>query len=102
YPASEPVSLKKPEELAPWNDPPIGPMAAPGAYSVTLSKRVDGKVTTLAGPVKFEAAPLGGSRVPLKDRAEALSFERRTARLQRAVLGATEAASEAKDRLAHL
>src|SRR5204863_1743888 len=38
----------------------------------------------------------------LKDRAEALSFERRTARLQRAVLGATEAASEAKDRLAHL
>ena len=102
YPAANPVSLKKPDELAPWEDAPSGPMAAPGAYSVTLAKRVDGKLTTLAGPFRFEAVPLGNATLPASERAEVLAFERKTARLQRAVLGATEAASEAQNRIAYL
>ncbi len=33
-------------------------LATPGAYSVTLSKVIDGKITTLAGPQNFEIVPL--------------------------------------------
>jgi hypothetical protein len=35
-----------------------GAMAPPGTYSVSLSKEVEGTVTNLAGPVKFEVVPL--------------------------------------------
>src|SRR5205814_9750937 len=102
YPTPAPISLKKPDELAPWDDPPAGPMAAPGNYRVTLAKRVNGQLTTLAGPVTFEAAPLGSSTLPPSARAELLAFQRKTARLQRAVLGATEVTNEALYRVAHI
>ena len=35
-----------------------GLMAAPGNYSVSLSKKVDGQVTELAGPVSFKVKPM--------------------------------------------
>ena len=35
-----------------------GTLAPPGTYSVSLSKEVEGIVTNLAGPVKFEVVPL--------------------------------------------
>jgi len=39
-------------------EPPKGFMVAPGTYSVSLSKEVNGKVTALAGPVKFKVKQL--------------------------------------------
>ncbi len=35
-----------------------GYMAVPGVYSVSLASEVDGKLTELAGPVRFEVTPL--------------------------------------------
>lgn len=35
-----------------------GAMATPGSYTVTLSKQVEGQITTLAGPVPFEVERL--------------------------------------------
>jgi photosystem II stability/assembly factor-like uncharacterized protein len=102
YPASDPTSLAKPGELAPWERGPTGPLAAPGEYQVSLAKRVGGKVTALAGPVKFTVVTLGTSTLPTADRAANLVFERRVARLQRAVLGAVACAKEAQTRLDHL
>ena len=102
YPSSQPVSLKKPDELAPWEDAPVGPMAAPGRYSVVLAKRVDGVVTQLAGPVSFEAVPLGNATLPASDRDAVIAFQKKTARLQRAMLGAVQAAQEAQNRLAYV
>ncbi len=102
YPAANPTRLGKPPELAPWERPPSGPLAAPGEYRVSLAKRVDGRWTTLAGPLDFEVKALGGSSLPPADREATLAFQRRVARLQRAVLGAVRSVAEAKDRLAHL
>jgi hypothetical protein len=99
YPSSEPINLNPPEELNPWQAPPTGPMAAPGTYTVSLAKRVDGKVTPLGEPVRFEAAPLDNASLPAKDREAVLAFQRKTARLQRAVLGAIRAAEEAQIRI---
>ena len=102
YPAANPTSLAKPAELSPWDRAPAGPLAAPGTYQVTLARRVAGKVTPLAGPVKFSVEALGTSALPPADRSANLALQRKTARLQRAVLGAVESAREAQQRLDHL
>jgi photosystem II stability/assembly factor-like uncharacterized protein len=101
YPAPDPVYLGARESHA-FSSDPIGPMVAPGVYSATLSQRVRGEWTELAGPVSFETRPLGISTLPLPDPAEVLAFQRRAAELNRAIAGAVEVAGEAAERLRHL
>jgi hypothetical protein len=100
-PASNPTKLKEPEEN-PWTPGPRGPMVAPGTYRVSLAKRVDGVVTPLGEPQAFEVVPLGASTLGPVDRSAVLAFSKKTARVQRAALGAVEAAREAKGRVDHL
>jgi len=100
-PAADPVELKEREE-SPWSPGPRGPMVAPGTYRVSLAKKADGVVTPLGEPQAFQVVPLGVSTLGPVDRAAVLAFSRKTARVQRAALGAAEAAKEAKDRLDHL
>ena len=101
FPASSPVQLKE-EEESPWSPGPRGPMVAPGTYRVALAKKVDGAVTPLGEPQSFAVVPLGASSLGPVDRAAVLAFSRKTARVQRAALGAVEAAKETKRRLDHL
>ncbi|MYK02439.1 MAG: hypothetical protein F4037_10880 [Gemmatimonadales bacterium] len=74
-------------------------MALPGSYTVSLSRRVDGEVTELAGPVPFEIAPMGGSAIPPQDRAAVLAFQRQTGELLRAVSGTQRVAGAAMARI---
>jgi hypothetical protein len=69
---------------------------------VTLEAEVDGELRRLAGPESFRVVDLGGGTLPVDDPAAALAFQRLAADLQRAVLGAVEAASEMNERLDHL
>jgi photosystem II stability/assembly factor-like uncharacterized protein len=100
-PPATPVSL---EERAPelFSPAPTGALAAPGRYSVALSQRVDGQVTALSNAQSFEAVPLGLASLPAAQRDEVALFQGKVARLQRAVLGAQEAAGEADTRLRHV
>ncbi|PYQ12053.1 MAG: glycosyl hydrolase [Acidobacteria bacterium] len=102
FPPPDPTNLTPPSDDDPFRDLPRGPLAAPGTYKVSLAKRADGKVTPLGGPMTFEAVPLSNATLPAKDRAALEGFQRKTARLQRAVLGAVSAAEEAQTRLKHL
>ncbi len=63
---------------------------------------MNGKETPLGEPQTFTATPLGLASLPAKDEKALLEFERDTARLQRAVLGAANAAGEAKTRLDYI
>lgn len=101
-PPADPASVGEEGPRAPWDPAPIGPMVVPGTYTVELAQRVRGAETPLGEPQTFEAVPLGLAKLAAADHAEVLAFQRRTARLQRAVLGAVRAAGEADDRLAHL
>ncbi len=83
----------------PWDSPDLGPMAVPGTYSISLVARAGGAVKPLAGPARFEVVPLGLGTLGAKDRAAVLAFPRKTARLQRAVLGAGEVVKESKGTL---
>jgi hypothetical protein len=102
YPSLTPVELNPPEWRSPWSDEEQGPRALPGTYTVTLSKVVDGDWTQLAGPVEFECEALAHATLPASDKAELLAFQRDTADLQRAVLGAVRAANEAQRRIDHV
>jgi photosystem II stability/assembly factor-like uncharacterized protein len=102
FPPANPVQLKPSGEPSPFADKPRGPMVAPATYTVTLGKLVDGKLTPLAEPQSFTPKPLGLAVLPAADTAAELDFQRKTARLQRAVLGAAQAAGEAQVRIDHI
>ncbi len=82
-----------------FSSPPIGPMVSPGTYRVSVAARVDGQLTPLGDVQTFQATPLRTASLPAPDRAAVLQFEQKTARLQRAVLGASEAAKELRKQL---
>jgi hypothetical protein len=79
-----------------------GPLVLPGRYRVSLAKRVDGAVTPLADPQEF-AVVVDESVNPYNGDLKALrAFQRRVARLARAVSGTVEAADEVGRRLEQL
>jgi photosystem II stability/assembly factor-like uncharacterized protein len=80
--------------------PPGGPLVMPGAYQVSIAKRVDGTVTELAGPESFNVIVEGQERMNAADRAELVAFQQKAARLQRAVSGSLQAAEQVRQRLA--
>jgi DNA repair exonuclease SbcCD ATPase subunit len=82
-----------------FREEPSGPVVLPGMYKVSLAKRVDGKITPLAGPVEFVVAVAGDSSMDLADRKALQEFQQKVARLQRAVSGTLEAANELAGRL---
>ena len=68
-----------------------GFMAPPGTYTVTLSKRVDGQVTDLAGPMAFEVVRVFEGALEGSSPTEAAEFMRQVAALQRSITAADEA-----------
>lgn len=102
FPAPDPINLNPKTDLAPWESPPQGPMALPGNYTVTLSKRQQGELVDIAGPQSFALKPLYSGGLVTDQRQELLDFQMQTAELYRAIAGANKAADEIQDRLDHL
>jgi len=101
-PPPNPTALKPPE-LDPWDEPPRGPLAAPGTYRAQLVRRLDGVAAPVGEPVTFEARPPSGSAaLAAAEREALLAFHRRAGALQRAVLGAQKALEELLGRTEHL
>ena len=101
HPAPDPISLGG-GEASPFEGETGGPLVLPGTYSVTLSKRVDGVETQLAGPQEFTVKPLERSPETAADRGAVAAFQQQTADIIRAATGATSALREMQGRLAHL
>ncbi len=78
---------------------PRGVLAPPGAYTVSLTKQVDGTTTELAGPVRFEVARLRPGALPGADPKDTTAFLARLADVSRAVSAASEAVSQALKRV---
>ncbi|MFB3079779.1 MAG: hypothetical protein ACE1Y4_17430, partial [Lysobacterales bacterium] len=102
YPAPDPINLEESTDLAPWESPPRGPMALPGTYTVTLSKRVEGELMDIMGSQIFTLKPLYSGGLVTENRQDVLNFQMQTAELYRAVAGANEAAGEIQNRIDHL
>jgi len=80
-------------EGPPSGDADAGFMAPPGTYSVTLSKRVDGVVTDLAGPTDFEVVRFFEGVLEGIPPADTAAFMQQVAALQRSVSAASQAAA---------
>src|SRR5262249_47965527 len=78
---------------------PQGPLVLPGAYRVTLAKRVRGKVTPLGEARAFKVVLEGPDAPGMDNRKELHEFQQKVLRLQRAVSGALEAANDLTTRL---
>ena len=91
YPALEPTS---PAQASPASSGPSGTFVVPGTYTVSLAASVDGKVTELAGPVKFEVKALAAVSLPAKDRAELAAFQKKVRKLYNSVTAASSALRE--------
>jgi photosystem II stability/assembly factor-like uncharacterized protein len=96
YPAVEPWTPQKKEEE--WM-PPYSVLAAPGTYSVGLSKRVEGKLIDLGQAQTFEVVPIRDPALPGATPKEAVAFLRELAELDRTVKGAGATIEEALTRL---
>src|SRR6185295_1852188 len=85
------------EEL--FNDPLVGPYVVPGKYTVTLSQRVGGVVSQLAGPVTFNVVmdPQGGHAAA--DQAARWQFQEKLQTLRRDIAGSLELANSSRTRL---
>jgi photosystem II stability/assembly factor-like uncharacterized protein len=85
-----------------FQEEPAGPLVMPGRYRVTMAKRVDGVVTSLGAAQEFEVVvPTEGHR-DLADLKVLGEFQRKVARLERAVVGALQVANQLETRLAEI
>ena len=85
-----------------WEPDRSGPMVMPGTYAVTISKRVRGEESVLAGPVSFDAELLGLNTTAHPDQAAAAAFRLEAAELYKAVQGAVRTYRDADNRLKHI
>ena len=94
--------------LAPWKkddddddprDDSKGFLAAPGAYTVSLAKRVDGVTTELDRIVEFEVEPMAQGTLPGSSPDRMVLFMQNIAELRRTIEGAREAIDETRKNL---
>jgi hypothetical protein len=98
YPDLSPTRLQQ-QQRPPWADPPRGPMAAPGEFTVELAKVVDGEVIPLDESQAFTVESLGLNKLEEKDRIALLDYQKKVGELQRAMAGVGAAAREMDSRL---
>jgi photosystem II stability/assembly factor-like uncharacterized protein len=102
YPYSGPIHLSPGGKSAPWESDRAGALVVPGRYSVTLAQRVRGAETVLAGPVEFDAKPLGLNTTANTDYEGFVAFREEADELYRAVQGASHTYRDADNRLKHI
>jgi photosystem II stability/assembly factor-like uncharacterized protein len=77
----------------------LGPLVMAGNYSVRMFQKVNGTVTELAEPQSFKVVADGVSTMNPADRAAQEEFQRKVARLYRAVSGAVHTGEDVEARL---
>ncbi|MFI5251343.1 MAG: WD40/YVTN/BNR-like repeat-containing protein [Bacteroidota bacterium] len=82
--------------------PEAGPLVMPGSYRVTLSKRIGGVTTQIAGPQSFTIYVPGQESMSITDRKSLAEFQHQVSQLQRAVNGSAQAANDLKTRIGQI
>ncbi|MHB8094666.1 MAG: WD40/YVTN/BNR-like repeat-containing protein [Candidatus Aminicenantales bacterium] len=95
YPALDPISAEDRGPGDPWDRTPSGPMAVPGTFTVSLSRKIDGKLIPMGLPQTFSVEPLGLEGLTDKDRETVRAFQEKAGELQRAMGGTAAAVEEA-------
>jgi photosystem II stability/assembly factor-like uncharacterized protein len=101
YPSTRAVRLDKSgfNPLAKERD---GLLVMPGTYKVSISKVIDGKVTTLVEPTAFKAKVLKNTTLPAEDRKALVDFQQKVAELTRVLQGSANLTDELIKKTAHI
>ena len=102
YPSTRPWSppRKKEERRDPGRNPDDGMLVAPGTYTVSMAKRVEGKWTDLGKSQSFEVVPLGdGGTLPGMTPQQLDEFKRDYASVQRSSGGTSRVLKDTSARL---
>lgn len=102
YAPKDPVSFRTPAFYNPFSAQEQGAWVQPGAYTVTMSRQVDGQIAQLAGPVSFEVKRLNNTVLPARDLAAKTSFQRDVAELSRVLSSASNTLSELSNELRYI
>jgi len=101
-PSPDPIDLTPPGFQPPWDEPPRGPLVAPGPYRVELALLTGGELRPLGSGQSFEVRPLPGFTLGEPDFAAVAAFQAETGELLRQIRGAGEELGRVRDRLRHL
>jgi photosystem II stability/assembly factor-like uncharacterized protein len=83
-----------PEKRQPAWTPPAGVLAAPGSYTVSLARRVDGSLEELGRSQRFEVVSIRDAALPGGPQDERVAFARVVDELKRAVNGSVATIDE--------
>ncbi|MGK7395275.1 MAG: VPS10 domain-containing protein [Candidatus Cyclobacteriaceae bacterium M3_2C_046] len=84
YPSTNPIDPDNLPKKTEGQPEPKGLMAAPGQYTVTLSKQIDGEITNLSAPMEFELVKLRDGALPGSSPQQAAQFWRELEAFSRA------------------
>ncbi len=87
-----PFPPKNKDKFNPVAKPGAGFLSLPGRYRVSMDMVVRGELRNMAGPKEFEIKPLENTALPVKDRTEALAFDKKVYDLARVMRGSQELA----------
>ncbi len=99
YPSSTPARDKPWPQDNPFYPEPVGALALPGVYQVTVEAHAAGQRSMLDGPGSFAVSVLQEPSWDAADRSALLAFQRDAVHLQRAVLGAVNLVGSTESRL---
>lgn len=102
YPNLEPISLRSSGFDNPFANEEVGILAAPGEYTVSLSRSINGTLEEIVSPQSFQLKSLGGVTLPASDRKALAAFQAEAHELQRELGGAGALMSEINNRLRHI
>ncbi len=102
YAAKDAISLSTPSFYNPFASIAEGTLVKPGAYTITMSKYVDGQLATLALPITFTVKSLNNTVLPAEDRLAKVAFQRQVDELSRSIEGANHMISEVNDKLRYI
>ncbi|MBP7243928.1 MAG: glycosyl hydrolase [Bacteroidia bacterium] len=99
YAASNPINFYKPDPNNPWDQNPVGPLALPGNYTVTLSKVEDGITTELVPAQPFSLRSLNLNTFTATDKKAYDDFCKEVSELRRVLGGTNEYRNEIGNKL---
>ena len=100
-PNPNPVDLSPPGFQPPWDDPPRGPLLAPGKYSVELVVVSSSGVRRLGVPQSFAVRPVPNASAGT-DFIAVAAFQQETAELVRRVAGAGQDLGRVREQIRHM
>ena len=102
-PAPDPVDFHVPAFMPPWVTPSVGPLVAPGTYSVEMALvAADGTVTSVGEPQSFVVSAVPGFSLGEPDFADRAAFTETTWELIRQGGAAAAALGDARDRIRYM